>query len=303
MTDSAHLPRSVAITGATGLIGTALTARLRAAGVTVRPLTRSADGPEGSIPWDPLGQGVDPSRLAEVESIVHLAGAPVAQRWTQRHKVAIQRSRTEGTAALARSLAAASPMPKTLVSASAIGIYGDRGDERLDERSARGEGFLADVATAWEEAADPARDAGVRVVHPRIGIVLAKEGGALAKMLTPFKFGVGGRLGHGRQWMSWIALEDLVEILVAALAGRTPKGPINAVAPNPVTNREFTKTLGKVLRRPTILPAPAFALRLVLGEMSEILLNGQRVHPAALQAAGFEFRHPDLEGALRAILG
>jgi hypothetical protein len=237
--------------------------------------------------------------------VVHLAGENIAAgRWTPARKEAIRRSRVDGTRLLAGALARLDRKPRVLVSASAVGFYGDRGDEPLTEASAPGSGFLAEVCLAWEAATAPARDAGVRVVTPRLGMVLARDGGALAKMLPPFRLGLGGVIGSGRQWVSWIALPDLVAALRHLLARDDLAGPINAVAPEPITNREFTKTLGRVLRRPTLFPLPASLVRLLLGEMGEAaLLGSTRALPAGLQASGFRFSTPELEGALKAVLG
>jgi uncharacterized protein (TIGR01777 family) len=236
--------------------------------------------------------------------VVHLAGENVAAgRWSLARKERIRSSRVEGTRLIAEALAGLDRPPPVWVNASAIGFYGDRGDERLDETSAPGDGFLAETCVAWEAATAAARAAGVRVVLLRIGIVLDAKGGALARMLTPFRWGLGGRLGHGRQFMSWITLDDLVGVLRRALVDGGLEGAVNAVAPRPVTNAEFTRTLGRVLRRPTLLPAPALAIRLLLGEMGqELLLAGARVRSAELERCGFEFRHGQLEGALRAVL-
>lgn len=238
------------------------------------------------------------------DAVVHLAGENIARaRWSERQKALIRDSRVKGTRLLCDLLARYSPPPKALVCASAVGYYGDRADEILKEESAPGSGFLADVCREWEAATQPAVERGIRVVNLRIGIVLSPMGGALAKMLTPFKLGVGGTIGSGRQYMSWIALDDVVGAIHFALTNESLHGPVNAVAPNPVTNREFTHTLGRVLSRPTLFPMPAFAARLVLGEMADaLLLASARVEPAQLLASGFTFRHPDLEAALRALL-
>jgi uncharacterized protein (TIGR01777 family) len=305
-----HPSVNILITGATGMVGEPLVARLVAAGHTVRFLTRSPDRAriEGATAfgWDPAGGEIDEAALDGVDAVIHLAGENIAGgRWTEARKRRIHDSRVEGTDLVARRLAARpeSQRPAVLLSASAVGIYGDRGSEILQDDSEPGTGFLADVATAWEKAADPARDAGIRVVHPRIGVVLDRSGGALGAMLTPFRLGLGGVVGPGTQWMSWISLADLLGILVALLDDATFSGPVAAVAPSPVTNREFTRTLGRVLRRPTILPLPSFAARLVLGEMADhLLLASTRVEPRALLQRGHEFEHPTLEMALRAAL-
>jgi len=235
---------------------------------------------------------------------VHLAGEPIAEgRWTQEKKRRILESRVKGTRLIAETLAKLNEKPRVLVSASAIGFYGDRGDEVLLEESASGEDFLSEVCREWEKATLAASQAGIRVVHLRIGIVLSAEGGALAKMLTPFKLGVGGRVGGGRQYMSWITLDDLVGVIRRALADESLRGPVNAVAPQAVTNEEFTKALGRVLGRPTFLPVPAFAARLAFGEMADaLLLSSARVEPARLKEAGYEFSQTEVEGALRHVL-
>ncbi len=238
-----------------------------------------------------------------MDAVVHLAGAGVAdKRWTRARREIILSSRVDGTRSIAEAIAG-SETPPVLVSASAIGIYGDRGDERLGEESASGDGFLAEVCRAWEDAAEPARRAGARVVHARFGIVLHPAGGALKKMLLPFRAGVGGRLGNGRQYMSWVSLDDAVRALVFALDSPGIEGPMNVVSPNPESNRDFTRMLGGVLGRPTLIPAPAAALRATFGEMAdETMLAGAKVMPDALLAAGFCFDHPQLDGALRAML-
>jgi uncharacterized protein len=294
----------VAISGASGLVGSALTPVLTSAGHEVRPMVRPDGRPApGSIAWDPQAGSLDLAALEGVGAVVHLAGESIASRWTAERKRRIRESRVKGTRLIAESVARLATRPSVLVCASAVGIYGPRGSEPLDETTASGTGFLAEVCRAWEEAADPARAAGIRVVHSRFGVILSEKGGALAKMLTPFKFGVAGKVGSGEQYMSWIALDDVIGAIQHALG--TPKlaGPVNTVAPTSVTNLEFTKTLGSVLSRPTVLGMPAFAARLVFGEMAqELLLSGQRAVPARLLAAGFRFRHPELEETLRAIL-
>ncbi|HYY41835.1 MAG TPA: TIGR01777 family oxidoreductase, partial [Pyrinomonadaceae bacterium] len=238
------------------------------------------------------------------DAAVHLAGEPIAAgRWTDAKKQRIRESRTLSTRLLAETLARLQTQPRVLVCASAIGYYGDRGAEVLTEASAPGQDFLSDVCREWEAAAEPARAAGLRTVHLRFGVVLSKEGGALAQMLTPFQLGIGGQIGNGRHYMSWLALDDAVGMIEYALADEKLAGAVNAVAPQPVTNSEFAKTLGRVLGRPTLLPMPAFALRLALGEMAKaLLLSSARVEPARLQAAGYQFKYPQLEGALRHVL-
>lgn len=296
-------PRRVAITGASGLVGSALSTVLSVCGHQAVPIVRRPT--PGGILWDPRAGSIDAEALEGIDAVVHLAGESIAGgRWTDEKKRRIEESRVLGTTLLARTLAGLQRPPRVLVSASAVGYYGDRGDERIDESSPRGEGFLAETCEPWERSADPARDAGIRVVHPRIGVVLAQRGGALAQMLPPFRFGVGGPLGSGQQWMSWIALDDLVYVLLHALAHDRIEGPVNATAPQPVRNADFTRVLGRVLRRPAFLPVPAFALRLLFGEMADhLLLTGQQVWPDRLTEDGFRFAHPDLEGALRHLLG
>jgi uncharacterized protein len=300
----------IAITGSTGLVGTALVAALQGRGDKVLRLVRTsassikpreARDPQNEIRWDPAAGQIDAAGLEGVEAVVHLAGEGIADhRWTDEVKRRIRQSRTEGTRLLCDALAGLNAKPRVLCSASAVGYYGDRGAETVDETSSAGRGFLADVCQAWEAATGPARDAGIRVVNLRLGVVLSSHGGALAKMLTPFKLGLGGVIGSGRQAMSWITLEDLVGAILFTLASPALAGPVNAVSPYPVTNREFTRALGRVLGRPTIFPMPAFAARLAFGEMAdEMLLAGARVEPRALAEAGFAFRHPQLEPALR----
>ena len=293
----------IGVTGATGLVGSALLPVLTDAGHEAVGLRRGGADAGAAPSWDPSGGRV--AAAGPLDAVVHLAGENIAGgRWSAARKARIRDSRVEGTAALCRGLAALDPRPATLVCASAVGFYGDRGDERLDESSPAGSGFLADVCQEWEAAAAPARDAGIRLVHLRIGIVLTPAGGALGQMLLPFKMGVGGVIGSGRQFMSWIALDDLTAAILHAAVTEGLEGPVNAVAPNPASNTEFTKTLGRVLGRPTILPMPAFGARLAFGEMADhLLLGGARVEPTRLEETGFEFGYPDLEGALRHLLG
>ena len=297
-------PTTIAVTGATGLIGSALVARLRAGGHVVRRLVRPArEAQAGDVPWNPEAGTLDPAALAGCDAIIHLAGAPVAQRWTASHKRDIRESRVQGTALLAKAVAGMAVKPRVVLSGSAIGYYGDRGDELLDERSAPGTGFLADVGKAWEAAADPIAQAGVRLVLLRTGIVLSPDGGALEKMLPPFRLGLGGPMGSGRQWMSWISLGDHLRAMEHALVTEGMAGAVNLVSPNPMTNASFATTLGRVLRRPALIPLPAVALELMFGEMAEAtILSGQRVAPHALTAAGFQCAEPTLEGALRSML-
>lgn len=295
---------TIAITGATGLIGTALVAQLRVAGYGVRRLLRSARGAgSADVVWDPASGPLSPTALDGVDGIVHLAGEPVAHRWTAEQKRAIRDSRVRTTEMIAQAIRAADRKPRVLLSGSAIGYYGDRGDTLLDESSAPGTDFLAQVGVAWEQAAAPAADAGVRVVLLRTGIVLSPRGGALARLLPLFRLGAGGPLGQGRQWTSWIGLADHVRAMLHVLDIEAVSGPVNLVAPNPVTNADFATTLGRVLARPAVLPVPAFALEILYGEMARTtLLASQRVLPRRLVASGFEFTEPTLEGSLRAEL-
>ncbi len=302
----------VAVSGSSGLIGRALLPALDRAGSEVvrlvRPGARSGPGDVGPGPgdvvWDPGRQQIDSGGLEGVDAVVHLAGEGIAEgRWSATRKRRILESRTRGTRLLAETLSGLVRRPRVLVSASAIGYYGDRGDQVLDEESPAGRGFLPEVCVAWEEAAAPASDAGIRVVRLRIGPVLSREGGALSRMLPLFRIGVGGRLGHGRQYMSWIALDDLVRVIASAIGDESLSGPVNAVAPGPVTNAEFTRALGRALGRPAILPVPALALRVAVGEMADaLLLASARVLPRRLERGGFRFEHPDVEEALRSLL-
>ncbi len=289
----------IAITGSSGLVGTALAKALEARGdVVLRLVRREARGP-GEVRWSPSTREVDVAGLTGVDAIVHLAGENIADgRWTDARKRSIRDSRVDGTHAVARAVAALGTRP-ALISASAIGIYGDRGDEALTEQAPPGSGFLAEVCVAWEAAADEARAAGARVVHPRIGIVLARDGGALAKMALPFKLGVGGVLGDGRQYMSWVHLDDVVAMLVRAIDDATIVGAFNAVT-GAVTNAEFTKALGRALHRPTFLPVPRFAAKLAFGSelADEALLASAKVVPERLRALGFEWRFAELDRAL-----
>lgn len=303
----------VLVSGSTGLLGSALARRLSAKGHgvvrLVRPSSRAAPTPLETIEWDPargFARGGGDAAGGEaafdsIDAVVHLAGENLAGGpWTRARKQRILASRVDGTRALAEHLARMRRPPRTFVGASAVGWYGNRGDEILDESSGPGRGFLADVCRAWESAALPAREAGVRVVAMRFGVVLSGRGGALPKMAAPFRFGLGGVLGGGRQYFSWIALDDAVGAIIRALADERLAGPVNAVAPHAVTNRELTRTLGRVLGRPTPFPVPEAVLRWLLGEMAEeMLLSSARVVPRRLQESGFAFRFPELEGALR----
>jgi uncharacterized protein (TIGR01777 family) len=294
----------VVVTGSSGLIGTALRAGLQQAGHRMVPMVRSNPGGD-AIHWDPDGGSIDSESLEGVGAVIHLAGEGIgARRWNDAHKAKVRDSRTRGTSLLAQALAKLAKPPKVLLSGSAIGIYGDRGDEVLTETSRAGDGFLAEVCLAWEAATRPAKEAGIRVTNLRTGIVLSGTGGVLPKMLTPFKFGVGGKLGSGSQWMSWISLDDEVGAIVHLLGDDAPAGPVNLTAPNPAANTDFTKALGRALGRPTLLPVPKIGLKLLLGgEMAEeLLLGGQRVLPTRLLDSGYTFTHPDLADALKSVL-
>jgi uncharacterized protein len=294
---------NVLISGAMGLIGSALVPELEANGHTVTRLSRSQSGAD-TVRWDPSAGTID-GDLEGTEAVVHLAGESIAQgRWSPDKKRRILDSRVQGTRLLAERISALATPPKVMVSTSAVGYYGDRGDEVLTEESAPGADFLAKVCREWEAAAEPARQAGIRVVHPRLGIVLSPQGGALGTTLPIFKLGGGGKIGSGRQWWSWVALDDVVGSIVHALTDETVEGPVNVGSPNPMTNAEYTKVLGKVLGRPTVLPLPAPAARIMLGEVADaLLLASQRMRPAKLEATGYAFRYPQLEGALRHLLG
>ncbi len=296
----------VAVTGAGGLIGSALVSSLRADGHRVVPLVRRAPRPgEDALGWDPSSGAITPAGSAVADAVVHLAGeSVVGLRWTAQKKRRIRESRVTATSRLVQALTRLAKPPAVLVCASGIGYYGSRGDGVLTEDSRAGTGFMADLARDWEAATAAAMARGIRVVNLRIGVVLSAKGGALAAMLTPFRLGLGGIVGSGAQWMSWIALDDVIGAIRLALETDGLRGPVNAVAPTPVTNAEFTRTLGRVLGRPTFVPLPALAARLALGEMAdELLLTSQRVLPARLEASRYPFRHPSLEGALRAALG
>lgn len=296
----------ILISGASGLVGTHLIPTLKAKNHEIFRLVRKAPEAADEIRWDAekgFSDG-ERERLENFDAVVHLAGDNVAsESWSEEKKRKIRDSRVVGTRVLVDALKSLQNPPPVLVSASAIGFYGDREDEILTEDSAKGRGFFPEVCDAWEMEAEKAEEFGARVVLPRIGVVLAKDGGALEKMLTPFKFGVGGRVGSGKQWMSWIVLEDLIRIIHFALESETLRGAINATAPNPATNEEFTKTFGRVLHRPTILPVPEFAVKLMFGEMGEtLLLQGARVLPERLLENGFEFKYANLEDAMKAVL-
>ena len=308
--DDSRLPGSVLVSGATGLVGRRLVPALLERGSAVRVLTRDLAGAAAALDpralrarWD--GASPPPQSLDGVEAVVHLAGEPVfAGRLTASRRRRIRDSRVGSTGNMVAALATAAPehRPSTFVCASAVGYYGDRGDEILEESAAAGAGFLAEVCQAWEAAAAGAEDHGLRRVSLRIGIVLAGEGGALPMMALPFRLGAGGRLGDGKQWVPWIHIDDLVALILATLGDESYSGPVNATAPEPVRNAELTRILGRTLHRPTLLPAPSFAIRAALGELAEELLGSRRAIPAMALARGFPFRHPDLGAALAAEL-
>ncbi len=313
----------VTVTGATGLIGPALIAALRTRDTEVTILSRDPERAKATLagttpaprpdrstfppllayPWNPLSEPAPSEALAGRDRVVHLAGAPIAQRWTPAAKQAIRDSRVLGTRNLVEGLRALDPRPTVLVSGSAIGWYGPHGEEPLDEEAPAGRDFLAQICVAWEAEAQTAAELGVRVVQLRTGVVLDPQGGALAKMLPPFRLGLGGPVAGGRQFMSWIHREDLVGMIVEALRNEWWQGPINATAPTPVTNAQFSKALAHALHRPAVFPVPAFALRTLYGEMAEIVTAGARVLPAKPLMLGYRFRHPELEEALRSALG
>lgn len=296
------MPSKVLISGSSGLVGTAVVSALQQNGYEVTRLVRSSSFSPGQVTWEP-GRPVRPETVSGFAAVVHLAGESIVGRWNEAKKYRIRESRVVGTRHLAEALAKAADRPAVLVSASAIGYYGDRGEELLREESTSGEGFLPDVCLGWESATVPAVQAGIRTVQVRIGIVLSAKGGALGKMLLPFRLGIGGKIGSGRQWWSWIALQDLVGTILHAVKTSSLQGPLNAVAPNPVRNSEFTRILGSALARPTIFPMPAFAARLALGQMAdELLLASQRVDSAKLVNGGYIFQAPELGPALLEML-
>jgi uncharacterized protein (TIGR01777 family) len=294
----------VAVSGASGLIGRSLVRRLSQAGHRISRLVRRPAA-RGEISWDPERGRLHPGDLEGVDAVVHLAGENVGVRWTESRKRRIRDSRLNGTRLISQAIAGLERRPAVLISASAIGIYGNRGDEVLTETSRPGDpgDFFVALGAEWEAAAHPARAAGIRVVHPRFGIVLSPEGGALARMLLPFKLGVGGRLGDGSQWMSWVSIHDAVGAIEHMLRETSLAGPVNVTAPEPVTNREFTRILGTVLDRPAVLRVPGLALRAVYGEMAQAaILSSARVEPRLLLDSGYRFQHRDLESALRHVL-
>lgn len=295
----------ILVSGSTGLVGSVLVPSLTSDKHQVVCLVRSRPPRgEAAVVWDPAAGRLELSSLEGLDAVVHLAGENLAnERWNNAKKTRIRDSRVEGTRLLSEALAKSARPPKTLVCASAIGYYGSRAAEILKEDSAPGDDFLARVCREWEAAAEPARRKGIRVVHLRFGFILSPAGGGLAKMLPPFRLGLGGPLGDGAQYVSWVSIDDAIGAIRHALAGEAVRGPANVVAPQPVTNREFTATLGRVLSRPAFFPMPAFAARLVFGEVADaLLLASQRVEPGRLVASGYRFRHPVLEGALRSLL-
>jgi uncharacterized protein (TIGR01777 family) len=293
----------VLVSGVSGPIGAALLPYLESQGARIIRLVRGAARGADQISWDPL-RPLSPSAVSGFEAVIHLAGETVAGRWTAAKKKAILESRTHGTRHLADALAETSSRPRVFICASAIGYYGNRGDEVLTEASPTGEGFLSEVTREWESASRPVADAGIGTVNLRLGLVLSPKGGALAKMLPPFRLGLGGKIGSGQQWWSWIHVDDIVGIVHHALQAASLSGPVNLVAPNPVRNAEFTSVLASVLRRPAFFHVPAFLPRLALGEMAEeTLLSSARVQPARLLAAGYGFRFADLRAALEDLVG
>jgi uncharacterized protein (TIGR01777 family) len=293
----------VAVTGASGLIGSALVPHLRSVGHEVLTLVRRTATAPGEVAWDPRAGTADVDGLQGVEGVIHLAGAGVGDhRWTDDYKRQILDSRVDGTHAIVSAMTRLDPLPRVLVSASAIGWYGDTGDRVVDETEPAGSGFLADVVRAWEASAQPAASAGIRVTHPRTGLVVAGHGGAWARMFPLFRFGLGGKLGPGSQYWSWISLRDEVCALQFLLEQDHISGPVNLTAPQPVTNAEVTSVMGSVMGRPTILPAPAFALKAVLGEFSSEVLGSARVVPTVLEGAGFVFQDVTIESAIRTAL-
>jgi uncharacterized protein len=292
----------ILISGASGPIGAALLPALKANGAMVTCLVRKSAAGKDEIVWDPT-RPLAPDSVSGFDAVIHLAGESIVGRWTAAKKRRILESRAQGTSHLAEAVAKASQRPRVFISASAVGYYGNRGDEILREDSPSGQGFAAEICRQWEGATQPAAQAGIRTVQMRIGVVMSAEGGALPEMLTPFRLGLGGRLGNGRQWWTWVSIRDVVGAIQHVLNHESLTGPVNTVAPNPVTNAEFTRILASVLNRPAIFPMPAFAVRVIFGEMGEeLFLGSQRVEPAKLAATGYQFQHPDLKNALKEIL-
>jgi uncharacterized protein len=297
------MPSRILISGASGPIGAALVPSLKAKGAAVTRLVRgSSAAGNDQVAWDP-SRPLSPELVSGFDAVIHLAGESIVGRWTAAKKRRILESRVQGTSHLAEAAAKASPAPRVFVSASAVGFYGNRGDELLREDSSPGQGFAAEVASQWEAASQPAARAGIRTAQMRFGVVMSAAGGALPKMLTPFRLGLGGRLGSGTQWWPWISVHDVVGAIEHVLNHDSLSGPVNTVAPDAVTNAEFTSALAAVLKRPAIFPMPAFVVRLIFGEMGEeLFLGSQRVEPAKLLATGYRFQYPDLKGALKEIL-
>jgi hypothetical protein len=292
----------ILVSGASGPIGAALLRSLKAQGSAVTRWVRNSATGNDQIVWDP-SRPLSPDSVSGFDAVIHLAGESIVGRWTDAKKRRILDSRSQGTGHLAEAVAKASQPPRVFISASAVGFYGNRGDEILSEDSASGEGFAAEICRQWEAATQPAAKAGIRTAQMRIGVVMSADGGALPKMLTPFRLGLGGRLGNGRQWWTWVSVRDVVGAIQHVLNHESLSGPVNAVAPNPVTNAEFTRILASVLNRPAIFPIPAFAVRMIFGEMGEeLFLGSQRVEPTKLAASGYQFQHPDLKNALKEIL-
>ena len=294
----------VFVTGASGLVGTDLCAQLVAEGHEVGKLVRRPAKTDAEVQWNPVDGTIESEKLEGCDAIIHLAGENIAgRRWNDAFKAKIRDSRVDGTRLIAEAVAGLANPPSVVVCASAIGYYGDRGDEQMFEDSTPGDDFLADVCKEWEQAADPIRARGIRTVHLRIGVILSTKGGALAKMLFPFKMGGGGIIGNGRQYWSWVSLDDVVGGLIHCMNTKELDGPVNGTSPEPATNYDFTKTLGKVLKRPTFLPMPAFAAKLAFGEMGEaLMLSSTRVIPKKLVDSGYQFKHSGLESAfIRAI--
>ncbi len=292
----------ILVSGVSGPIGAALLPSLKSRGYEVTRLVRGTPAGSDQIAWNP-GQPIAPEKVSGFDAVIHLAGESIVGRWTKAKKIKIRESRVAGTTNLAAALAQADPKPRVFVCSSAIGYYGDRGNEVLHETSKSGVGFLPDVCREWEAATQAAAKAGIRTVQMRTGVVLSPQGGALSKMLLPFKMGVGGKIGDGWQWMSWIDVQDVVGAIHHILKSDLLQGPVNIVAPKPVTNAEFTKTLGSVLSRPAILPVPALAVKLAFGEMGEtVLLGSQRVEPTQLVMSGYPFRFSTLQASLEHIL-
>jgi uncharacterized protein len=302
--DPANKSRRVVITGATGLIGTALVASLTEAGYPVTRLVRK--NPSGTDKlWDPAKGTIDASAIDGAWAVVHLAGEGIGDaKWSPEHKARVLDSRINGTTLIAKTIAEAANKPSVFASGSAIGFYADRGDQLLDETATRGTGFLADVVTKWEACAQPAIDAGVRTVFLRTGVVLSTKGGALKQQLLPFKLGAGGKIGPGTQYLPWITITDEIRAIMHVLTNESISGPVNLVAPNPVTNSAFTKSLGKAVRRPTLIPTPLIAIKVLYGEemLREMLLASTRLDPAVLRATGFVFQHPSIDDALKQVL-